>query len=82
MTLMTKKWRPENWPRIKQKLAATPHVWGTAMPMVSHEEQIIEATADAILEEFLNLATSEEKENGETDQVRDNEQAVEPEKPV
>lgn len=65
--MIDKKWRPANWTRIKQELEATPNVWGTAIPLRTHAEQIIEATADRILEEFLKLA--EEKDNGQTDQV-------------
>jgi hypothetical protein len=76
--MMDKTWRPEDWTRIKQELEATPNVWGTAIPYKTHAEQIIEATATRILEEFLKLAKMKEpkgdKEDGQTYQVRDNEQ--------
>jgi len=92
--MIDKDWRPENWTAIKMKLEETPFVWGTAMRYRTHAEQVIEATASRILEEFLKLAeparlrqietnlTMEEKENGQTYEVRDIWQTGEPKEPV
>ena len=54
-----KNWRPDEWPKIRKELAETPNVWGTAMPLVSHEARIVEATATRIIEEFLKFLRSD-----------------------
>lgn len=66
--MMDKTWRPENWLKIKQELEATPNVWGTAIPYRTHAEQIIEATASRMIEEFLKLAKAEDID-GQTNKV-------------
>lgn len=50
---MDKDWRPENWIQIRIGLASEPYVWSPAGPNVNHLEQIVEATASKILEEYL-----------------------------
>jgi hypothetical protein len=50
--MVDKTWRPENWQQLKLKLADAPFVWSPSGPNVSHFEQLIEATASKILEEY------------------------------
>jgi len=59
MSNMDKDWRPENWEQIRRELAAVPFVWSPAGPNLSSSEQLIEATASRILEEYLKSMTSE-----------------------
>jgi len=47
-------WRPEDWKRMRAMLANKPAVWSPSKPSISPVEQIIEAAASLILEEFIN----------------------------
>lgn len=47
-----KDWRPEGWERIRMELASTPYAWSPSGGGIGHTEQIVEATASKILEEW------------------------------
>ena len=49
-----KNWRPTNWDEIKQRLARTSVEWSPSKPPQSLAVAIIEATASAILEAYIN----------------------------
>ena len=47
-----KDWRPDNWRVMRDSLANTPMTWSTSGPFAGHTEQVVEATASRILEEW------------------------------
>ena len=59
-----KSWRPKSWPGIIKELLNTPIIWGGDGPQISHTQQIIEETANRILEEFIK---AQEKPEGAQD---------------
>ena len=60
---MDNSWRPENWEQTRRVLAKTPLEWSASKAALPHLEQIIEATANKVLEELLKVAEYEVNES-------------------
>lgn len=76
MYIMVKEeWRPENWEKIRARLANESIIWSPSGPNLNPTEQIVEATASKILEELGKVGWKEvmltEKDKDEVKEVED-----------
>ena len=59
--MLDKNWRPENWEWKRRVIAEQPTVWSPAGQELSPTEQLIEHTAEALMEEVAKELVLTEK---------------------